>query len=258
MTEQLSNRDLMANGVPAPPPVGDPMKPTMDAQVAAARMPEVSALAAGSGAAPPSSDGGSYMSPAPSPDADEGPAPTPAALPDQEPPRGSGAAAAGSDSGAPGGYLRLRLAVEGGTLRVLDAWAVEGPLATEDRITGDLAYEVRRGADVLCVGSIPDAGEIRSFPNPDGPPEQQRHFVRADPEPEIAVRVPAVGLRSADLDQVQVRLYRIKSGAPQSGLAPAELAEEAGRGSREVASLTGVDLSTLPNGRAAEIRRVLG
>ena len=263
MSEQFANRDLMAEGSELEAIIEETNRPAMESEVAEGRMPDISALDAadGAGGPGPSTSEGAFMAPVESIDAETATDDLPTGeYPDMEPIRSGGGASPSmaSAGGDDESYVRLRLAVVGDQLEVVDAWSVDGPLVVEEKLHGDLAYEVRCGDQQLCVGSVADAGELRGFPNPDGPPDQQGHAIVRDPNPEIAVRVPTTHVTVDDLPQVEVLLYRLKGGATDQAMNGGPLTEQMEDRAREVARLSGLDLDVLPNDRAAAVRRAIG
>jgi hypothetical protein len=156
------------------------------------------------------------------------------------------------------GYVRLRLRVSGDRVAVAGAAAVEGPLVSESKLDGDLAYEVLLGDKRVAVGSVPDAGVRRSFPAPRGQGEMQGHFVTEVPTFDVAVRIPASEVSLAALPKLDIALYRVKEELPTAPLEGRPLAEQFGRQLREVARLRGIRPDRLSEPIQVELRRALG
>jgi len=156
------------------------------------------------------------------------------------------------------GYVRLQLRVAGGDVSVVGATAVPGPLVDRPKLHGDLAYEVTLGSKRVAVGSAPDVGVRRSFPNPDGPPEQQGHFISEAPSYEIPVRMPASEVSLAALPRVQIKLYRIKEDLPPAEIQPGPIGPQFERELREVATVKGLKLDTLSAPIQAQLKKALG
>ena len=89
----------------------------------------------------------------------------------------------------PEGYVRLRLRVSDGEMSVVGAKAVEGPLV-EPRLQGALAYEATVGEKRVAAGGIPDVGQRRSFPDPEGKGVSAGHHVERAQTYEVNVRIP--------------------------------------------------------------------
>lgn len=156
------------------------------------------------------------------------------------------------------GYVRLRLRVEDGELAVVGATAVEGPYIERTKLFGDMAYEVTLGGRRLAAGAVPDVGVMRSFPDPEGTPEQQGHFITEATSYEINVRVPKDEISLAALPAVEIALYRVKEDVPADRVGPAVLSEQFDRELREVARIKGIEPERLAEPVQAELREALG
>ena len=144
-------------------------------------------------------------------------------------------------------YVRLRVRVRGDRLTVLDSHLVDGPLTAPATLQGAGAYEVTVGDRLVHAAAVPDLGFTqRSFPNPDGPPDQHGHHFTDRPAGEFSVRIPAGELTADTIGAVQVRLHRLTEpvSGVQAGAEPlrAQLHERA----EPVAELTGLPDSVLP------------
>jgi hypothetical protein len=156
------------------------------------------------------------------------------------------------------GYVRLQVRVVGDEITVVGAKSVEGPLAEPARLQGPLAYEVTLGGKRLAAGSVPDMGERRSFPNPDGPPEQRGHFISHVGAYELAVRIPKASLSAGSLPRVGISLLRLKDELPEP-LAPAvPIVAQFPREAREIASVKGLSLTKLAAPVQTQLRKALG
>jgi hypothetical protein len=161
----------------------------------------------------------------------------------------------------PAGYVRMRLRVsESGRLSVVGAKAVKGPLV-ESKLQGAMAYEVTLAGAPVSAGSIPDAGEQRSFPDPDATiPEMRGHHVTELPTYEVNVRVPKEQVTVAKLPKLEVALYRVKEDLPEEAPALAAAAEKPlgehfERELREVGRLKGVKPGALAKPVADELKK---
>jgi hypothetical protein len=155
------------------------------------------------------------------------------------------------------GYVRLRLRVSGDSVSVVGAKAVEGPLVEDTRLHGDLAYEVAVGSRQVASGAIPDVGVRRSFPSPQGPPEQRGHFVSAVPTYEVTVRVPAKDVSLRSLPRLEITLYRLKEALPRPPLPSTRLGEQFARELRPLAQVKGIKTEQLPEPVQAQLRKAL-
>lgn len=168
--------------------------------------------------------------------------------PDQVEPSGSRETAQ-----EPQGYVRLRLRVEDGELSVVGAKAVEGPLV-ESKLQGSLAYEVTVGKKRVAAGAIPDAGERRSFPDPEGRGEMQGHHVAPLPAYDVNVRVPKEQVSAASLPRLEIALYRVKEPLPIERLEAGAIGPQFERELREVARIKGIQPEKLSGRVADEVR----
>jgi hypothetical protein len=157
------------------------------------------------------------------------------------------------------GYVHLRVRVsESGRLAVVGAQAVEGPLVSS-KLQGALAYEVALGGTPIASGSIPDAGEKRSFPAPDAEiPELRGHHVTRVPTYDVSVRVPKAEVPVAELPKLEIALYRIKEELPEEApamAAAAPIGEQFERELRPVARLKGIRPEKLAKPVADQVKK---
>jgi hypothetical protein len=147
-------------------------------------------------------------------------------------------------------YLRLRVRVDDGQLSIVDTHLVDGPLAQTNAFQGRFAYEVTDGRRLLHAGAIPDLGTVRSFAHPNGTVEQRRHHTYELSTYEFDARVPVALLRSAELSNVMVALYRVKQPARPDALHAALTTEPLGvqrdMQLREIGRVVGLPASLLP------------
>lgn len=157
------------------------------------------------------------------------------------------------------GYVRLRVRVtEGGRLTVVGAKAVEGELV-EPKLQGAMAYEATIGGRRIAGGGIPDAGEQRSFPDPKAKlPEMKGHHVTELASYEVNVRVPREAVKVAELQKLEIGLFRIKEDLPEEAAAiaaEAPLADQFQKELREVARLKGIKPDKLAKPVADQLRK---
>lgn len=153
----------------------------------------------------------------------------------------------------PQGYVRLRLRVEGDDISVVGAKAVEGPLV-ESKLQGALAYEVTVGQKRVAAGAIPDAGERRSFPDPQGRGEMAGHHVATLPVYEVNVRVPKEQVSAASLPRLEIALYRVKEPLPVERPEAGAIGPQFERELREVGRIKGIRPERLSQRAADEVR----
>lgn len=143
-------------------------------------------------------------------------------------------------------YVRLRIRVSHGRLSVVDSHLVDGPLGQATGFPGGNAYEVTLGDRLLHAGALPDLGVQRSFPNPQGPPEQHGHYLTERSVYEFTARVPAAELTPDTIGEIAVRLHRVKEEAHVDRIGEAPLGEQFEREMRPIAELVGLPDSALP------------
>jgi hypothetical protein len=158
--------------------------------------------------------------------------------------KGTGGAGRSSAEGEQ--YIRLRIRVRNGELTVIDSHLVDGPLGQVTGFPGGNAYEVTLGDRLLHAGALPDLGVQRSFANPQGPPEQRGHYITDRSGYEFTARLPAAEVTRDTIDQIAVRLHRVKEEAHTDRLEPTPLGRQFERELRPVAELVGLPDSALP------------
>jgi hypothetical protein len=157
----------------------------------------------------------------------------------------------------PEGYVRLRLRVTDGEMAVVGAKAVEGPLV-EPKLQGALAYEMTVGQKRVAAGGIPDVGERRSFPDPQGKGEMSGHHVEKLKTYEVNVRVPKERVSAADLQRLEIALYRMKEELPEARvdrLPAGPIGAQFGRQLREVGRMKGIRPDRLDEPVAQQVRK---
>jgi hypothetical protein len=155
------------------------------------------------------------------------------------------------------GYLRLRLRLENDTLSVVGAHFVPGPLAFDESLQGSLVYEVRADDRRLGIGSVPDAGEMRSFPPPEPEAGQIGHHIVPLRATEFNVRVPAGELRASAPERIRVDVFTMKARPEPMHLSPAPLQTQLGREARLVARLDGLVAQKMEPRVRDELKRAM-
>jgi hypothetical protein len=143
-------------------------------------------------------------------------------------------------------YVRMRIRVTDGHLRVADSHLVDGPLGQTSSLSGPVIYEVSLGDRLLHAGSLPDLGVQRSFVNPNGPPNERGHHLAERPVVEFQARVAAHELTPDTIGSISVRLHRVKEPVVGARAGDAPLAKQFERQVRPVAELVGLPSSVLP------------
>src|SRR5260370_30582625 len=88
------------------------------------------------------------------------------------------------------GYVRLHMHVANGQMSVTGAQAVAGPLVQPQSLQHEHAYEATVGANRVAAESIPDLTERRSYPNPQGGPGHELHYITHASIYDFIVRIP--------------------------------------------------------------------
>lgn len=157
----------------------------------------------------------------------------------------------------PSGYVRIRLQVRDGDVKVLSAHSVEGPLV-DSKLQGALAYEVMLGSKRVAAGAAPDVGEKRSFPAPKGRGAQSGHYVTPLDSYEINVRVPKESVSLESLPRLEVALYRLKEELPierPEELRDIPLDEQFEKQVREIGRLKGLQPDKHEKAVGAQLRK---
>ena len=157
----------------------------------------------------------------------------------------------------PEGYVRLRLRVSNGEMSVVGAKAVEGPLV-EPKLQGALAYEATVGDKRVAAGGIPDVGERRSFPDPEGKGVMRGHHVEELTTFEVNVRIPKERVSASALPRLEIALFRMKEELPEARpdmLAAAPIGEQFVRELREVGRMKGIRPDKLARPVAQQVRK---
>jgi hypothetical protein len=122
-----------------------------------------------------------------------------------------------SRSAASDGYVRLQVRLQDGTLSLLDAQQVDGPLVQPTTLAYGLVHEVLVDGRQVAVGAHPDANISRSFEEPGHGPGT--HHTYELPTVDLTVRVPTAALRGVDPSKVTISVYHIPEH-PHTPLAP--------------------------------------
>lgn len=232
---------VMSSAAEAAPIVENPaLKPMSEAQVAPRQIGgKVLLMDTAAEAAPQ----GAVMAPVPT-------RPTAAAKPNKDQVEAPQAAAEEL------GSIRLRLRVDRGRISVIGAHPVPGAADIPERLDYGLAYEIADGDKRLAVGSIPDAGQRRSYPDPAGRPGLEGHHLEELDSFEVNVRVPQRALSTASLPRLRVTLFRMK-GQVAKPITAAPLAQQFTDQLRPVAELRGIGLDQLAEPVQAQLRRAM-
>jgi hypothetical protein len=154
-------------------------------------------------------------------------------------------------------YLRLTIHAENGTLTVVGAREVEGPLDVPDTLVAGMVYEVAAADQRISMGSLPDVGILRSFANRDVPGPEGKHGFQEVATFDFNVRIPRHSLTPTALPHLRISLYRLHQ-APKRALGREVLRQQlTGEELSEVARLDGLPADKVTGAARAELERVL-
>jgi len=144
------------------------------------------------------------------------------------------------------GYIVLRMRVQNGEISVIGSRKVEGPfLQHENLIQNGLTYEAFLKDSRIAIGSIPDYGEQRSFPRPEGDPSHEGHHITILPSFDFNLKVPIKKITLKDLPAIEVSLYRFKEHVPNLKLTEVPLKTQFTKEVRVVAQMNGIHIEKL-------------
>jgi hypothetical protein len=153
--------------------------------------------------------------------------------------------------------VRLRLRIERGRITVIGAKAIPGVVAPPERLDYGLAYEIASGDRRVAVGSIPDFGAWRGYPDPEGRPGLEGHHISELDATEVNVRVPQQAFSVTSLPRLRLTLFRMKGQPPAVPLTAEPLAVQFPDQLRPVAELRGIDIAALPHRIQDEMRAAM-
>ena len=153
--------------------------------------------------------------------------------------------------------VRLRLRIERGQITVIGAQTVPGEVAPPERLDYGLAYEIVNGDRRVAVGSIPDFGAWRGYPDPEGRPGLEGHHIEELDTMEVNVRVPQKAFSVTALPRLRLTLFRMKGQPPAVPVTAEPLAAQFPDQLRPVAELKGIDIRTMPQQLQEEVRAAM-
>lgn len=142
--------------------------------------------------------------------------------------------------------VRLRVRITQGVASVIGVHVVPGELPAPERLDYGLAYEVRIGDRRVAVGSVPDVGMRRSYPDPERRPGMEGHHLQELDVVELNLRLPQREFTEAALGRLNVQMFRMKGQPPTQPLTTAPLMQQFPDLLRPAAELRGIKLEVLP------------
>ena len=154
-------------------------------------------------------------------------------------------------------YIRLTVHNENGKLTVVGAREVEGPLASPDTLPVGLVWEVAVGQQRISLGSLPDAGVLRSFANRDVPGPEGHHGFQEVSAFDFQVRIPRQALAATEPSNLRINLYRLRR-ALERRVSTEPLGQQLGENELAVvARLDGLRADRIADPARVDVARVL-
>ena len=154
-------------------------------------------------------------------------------------------------------YVRLRLHNDGGTLSVVGAKEVSGPLTIPDYVSTGLIYEVLVENRRTGLGSLPAPNVRRAFTNFDQREAAFGHNETVLESYDFDVRVPKSELSADTLPRIAIQLHQVDA-APPTPLGRQALRAQLGDAATPVATLTGINLDEIEPDARAELANIVG
>lgn len=142
--------------------------------------------------------------------------------------------------------VRLRLRVNRGRISVIGAHVVPGAITVPDRLEYGLAYEVADGNRLIAAGSVPDIGQRRSYPDPQGREGLEGHHLEELESFELNVRLPQKAFTARSLPRLRVTLFRMKERPEGALVRTQSLFKQFPNQLRSIAELRGISLTEMP------------
>lgn len=142
--------------------------------------------------------------------------------------------------------VRLRLRVNRGRISVIGAHVVPGAITVPDRLEYGLAYEVADGNRLIAAGSVPDVGQRRSYPDPQGREGLEGHHLEELESFELNVRLPQKAFTARSLPRLRVTLFRMKERPEGALVRTQSLFKQFPNQLRSIAELRGISLTEMP------------
>lgn len=153
--------------------------------------------------------------------------------------------------------VRLRLHVNRGRISVIGAHVVPGAITVPDRLEYGLAYEITDGSRLIAVGSVPDVGQRRSYPDPQRREGLEGHHLEELESFELNVRLPQKAFTIRSLPRLRVTLFRMKE-RPEGGLVRTQpLFKQFPDQLRPIAELRGISLTEMSMPLQSQIRSAI-
>lgn len=132
-----------------------------------------------------------------------------------------------------------------------------GAIRVPDRLEYGLAYEITDGSRLIAVGSVPDVGQRRSYPDPQRREGPEGHHLEELESFELNVRLPQKAFTARSLPRLSVTLFRMKE-RPEGALVRTQpLFNQFPDQLRPIAELRGISLTEMSMPLQSQIRSAI-
>jgi len=153
--------------------------------------------------------------------------------------------------------VRLRLRVNRGRISVIGVHVVPGAITEPDRLEYGLAYEIADGNRLIAIGSVPDVGQRRSYPDPQRREGMEGHHLEELESFELNVRLPQKAFTARSLPRLSVTLFRMKERPKGALVSTQPLFKQFPDQLRPIAELRGISLIEMSSAVQSQLRSAI-
>lgn len=153
--------------------------------------------------------------------------------------------------------VRLRLRVDRGRISVIGVHVVPGAITEPDRLEYGLAYEIIDGNRLIAMGSVPDVGQRRSYPDPQRREGMEGHHLEELESFELNVRLPQKAFTARSLPRLTVTLFRMKERPKGTLVRTQPLFKQFPDQLRPIAELRGISLTEMSSSVQSQLRSAI-
>jgi hypothetical protein len=153
--------------------------------------------------------------------------------------------------------VRLRLRIDRGRISVIGVHVVPGATTEPDRLEYGLAYEITDGNRLIAVGSVPDVGQRRSYPDPQQREVLEGHHLEELESFELNVRLPQKAFTAKGLPRLSVTLFRMKERPEGALIRTQPLFKQFPDQLRPIAELQGISLTEMSTAVQSQLRSAI-
>jgi hypothetical protein len=153
--------------------------------------------------------------------------------------------------------VRLRLSVNRGRISVIGVHVVPGATTEPDRLDYGLAYEITDGNRLIAMGSVPDVGQRRSYPDPQRREGMEGHHLEELESFELNVRLPQKAFTARSLPRLRVTLFRMKERPEGLLVRTQPLFKQFPDQLRPIAELRGISLTEMSSSVQSQLRSAI-